>query len=71
MFQSIINPKSRVARVVLLLMCCLFALLPLAALADGTGPEPPIQEPDPNGLSVEYDLIVMGVAILSALGTIP
>ena len=68
MFQSIINSNSRVARIVLLLMCCLFALLPLAALADGGGgTEPPVQDPCETCSSGDGGLIIFGMAVLSTL----
>jgi len=70
MFQSINHLHTRLPRILLILICCAVALLPLAALADGGGIEPPIQDPDPNGSSAEDGLIVLGVAILSALATI-
>jgi len=68
MFQSINQLHTRLPRILLILICCVIALLPMVTLADGTGgPEPPIQDPDPNGSSLEYSLIVLGVAVLSAL----
>ena len=71
MFQSINQLRTRLPRILLVLICCAVALLPLAALADGTGVEPPIQAPDPNGSSAEDGLILLGLAILSTLMTIP
>jgi hypothetical protein len=72
MFKRIAHSHGLVTRVVLILMFCLFALFPLAALADGTGgAEPPAQDPDPGGPPGGDGLVSFGLDMLALMWLVP
>jgi len=61
----------RALRGVALLICFMTFVLPMAALADGTGPEPPIQNPDPLRSSGDDGLTTIVVTLLTVLWSMP
>jgi|GEM_PF-6719646 len=72
MFRQIAHPRGLVTRCVLTLMFCMFALLPLPALADGgSGAVPPATGPDPTSCSAGDSLVSLGLAMMASLWLVP
>jgi len=72
MFNQMAHSRGLVTRLVLILMCCMFALLPLAALADSSGgAEPPITGPESTDGSAGDPLVSLGLAMLASLWLVP
>jgi hypothetical protein len=72
MFNQMARSRGLVTRCVLILMVCMFASLPLAALADSNGgAEPPITEPQDTGGSAGDPLVSLGLAMLASLWLVP
>ena len=62
----------RALRVVILLICSMmFVVLPMAVLADGTGPEPPIKSLDPVPSSGGDGITPVVVTLLAVLWSMP
>jgi len=71
MFQSISRSHTPLVRIMLILICCLFVLSPLVALADGGGAiEPPIQGPDSGSSPSGTGLVSTSLATMSLLLTV-
>lgn len=70
MIRSSNAPVWCALRVMILLVCFMAVVLPMAALADGTGPEPPIQSPDLMG-SFGDGLTTVVVSVLTVLWSMP
>ena len=71
MFCSSDASVWRALRVVLLLICFMTIVLPMAALADGPGPDPPVQNPDPLLSSGSDSLTTVVVTLLTVLWSTP